>query len=66
MDDTTRICLDCGQPFPWTAGEQQFYADKGFLPPKRCEKCRLLKRQRMQEHADRETARKCSRPGEPW
>ena len=29
--DETLVCKDCGQEFVFTAGEQQFYAEKGFL-----------------------------------
>ena len=33
-------CQHCGQNFAWTAGEQKFYAEKGFQPPKHCRICR--------------------------
>ena len=33
-------CQNCGQEFVFTAGEQKFYQDKGFEPPKRCPECR--------------------------
>lgn len=33
-------CIDCHRDFIFTAGEQQFYEDKGFKEPKRCKKCR--------------------------
>ncbi|HEX2517355.1 MAG TPA: zinc-ribbon domain containing protein, partial [Chloroflexota bacterium] len=34
--DRTIICSDCGKPFVFTAGEQQFFAEKGFgTGPKR-------------------------------
>ena len=33
-------CQDCGQEFIFTDNEQKFYAEKGFLPPKRCKECR--------------------------
>ncbi len=37
MQDKTLTCKDCGKQFVWTAGEQQFYQDKGFTnPPSRC------------------------------
>jgi CxxC-x17-CxxC domain-containing protein len=40
------VCADCNQPFVWTAGEQQFYAEKGFSnPPKRCKECKARKSQ---------------------
>ncbi len=35
------VCRDCGEKFIFTAGEQEFYADKGFLhEPTRCPRCR--------------------------
>jgi CxxC-x17-CxxC domain-containing protein len=41
FEDQTLSCRDCGNQFVWTAGEQQFYADKGFTnPPTRCPDCR--------------------------
>lgn len=34
-------CMDCGEEFVFTAGEQLFYADKGFRnEPKRCKSCK--------------------------
>ncbi|HYI13958.1 MAG TPA: zinc-ribbon domain containing protein, partial [Thermomicrobiales bacterium] len=26
-------CRDCGREFIFTAGEQAFYAERGFVPP---------------------------------
>ncbi|HET7678198.1 MAG TPA: zinc-ribbon domain containing protein [Candidatus Limnocylindrales bacterium] len=38
-------CVDCGQEFTFTAGEQEFYAQKGFSePPKRCASCRAIRK----------------------
>lgn len=34
--DKTLTCRDCGRTFTWTAGEQEFYAGKGFNAPTRC------------------------------
>ena len=43
--DKTLVCQDCGQEFVFTAGEQAFYAEKGFQnEPKRCKDCRMAKR----------------------
>ena len=37
FQDKTLQCVDCGTDFVWTAGEQAFFADKGFKnEPKRC------------------------------
>jgi len=38
-------CTDCGAEFSFSAGEQQFYEERGFrFPPRRCKECRLKKR----------------------
>ncbi len=40
--DETLVCKDCGQEFVFTAGEQEFYAEKGFQnKPQRCKDCRI-------------------------
>ena len=36
-EDKTLICKECGAEFVFTAGEQEFYASKGFVnEPQRC------------------------------
>lgn len=41
FEDKTLICKDCGNEFVFTAGEQEFYAEKGFTnEPQRCKACR--------------------------
>ena len=37
-------CVDCGNQFVWTAGEQLYFAEKGLAPVKRCPKCREFRR----------------------
>ena len=46
--DKTITCKDCGKPFTFTAGEQEFYQQKGFQnEPSRCPECRSnFKRQK--------------------
>ncbi|WP_082020741.1 zinc-ribbon domain containing protein [Candidatus Soleaferrea massiliensis] len=40
-NDKTIICKDCGEEFIFTAGEQEFFAEKGFTnEPQRCKACR--------------------------
>ncbi len=40
-EDKTLTCRDCGAQFVFTAGEQAFYAEKGFQnEPTRCKSCR--------------------------
>ncbi len=29
-EDKTLVCKDCGKEFTFSAGEQEFYAEKGF------------------------------------
>ena len=41
FEDRTLVCNECGQEFVFTAGEQEFYAEKGFTnDPKKCKACR--------------------------
>jgi hypothetical protein len=38
-------CKDCGKDFVFTAGEQEFYAEKQFTnEPQRCADCRKAKK----------------------
>ena len=40
-EDKTLVCKDCGNEFIFSAGEQEFYAEKGFQnEPQRCKACR--------------------------
>ena len=46
FEDQARTCSDCGDEFIWTAGEQEFFHEKGFTnPPKRCRECRQAKKE---------------------
>ncbi len=49
-EDIELQCADAGcGTFTFTAGEQSFYDDKGFTPPKRCKKHRELARIKREE-----------------
>ena len=50
--DRTIICRDCGKDFLFTAGEQSFYAERGFVPPSRCVSCRATRRAERQMTGD--------------
>lgn len=40
-EDKTLVCKECGAEFVFTAGEQEFYAEKSFVnEPQRCKACR--------------------------
>lgn len=38
--EQTIKCADCSADFPFTASEQEFYAERGFSAPRRCKNCR--------------------------
>jgi CxxC-x17-CxxC domain-containing protein len=45
FDDKTIKCRDCGNDFTFTAGEQEFYQQKGFTnEPSRCPDCRRARK----------------------
>ncbi len=40
-EDKILVCKECGREFTFTAGEQEFYAERGFQnEPQRCKPCR--------------------------
>jgi CxxC-x17-CxxC domain-containing protein len=41
--DLLLTCSDCGQEFVFTAGEQQFFQERGYSSPRRCKPCRQAK-----------------------
>ena len=44
--DKVLKCAECSQEFVFTAGEQMFFADKGFKnEPKRCKDCKAKRSQ---------------------
>ena len=53
MDKDVKIkCQDCGEVFTFIENEQKFYAERGFLPPKRCKKCRQARKAAFHENKD--------------
>lgn len=48
FQDQNILCIDCGQDFVWSSGEQLFFRDKGLVnPPKRCKSCKQAKNERL-------------------
>jgi CxxC-x17-CxxC domain-containing protein len=46
--DRSISCVDCGEHFTWTTGEQVFFHDKGLKnEPKRCKPCKHAKNDRL-------------------
>lgn len=46
LQDKEVNCVDCGQDFTLTAGEQEFYRTRELHEPKRCSSCRREKKRR--------------------
>ena len=45
LQDKTLTCNNCSQQFIWSAGEQEFYQQRGLQnPPGRCKDCRAARR----------------------
>ena len=42
--DKELICIECKQPFAFRAKDQAFFAEQGYVPPKRCPSCRAERR----------------------
>ncbi len=70
--DKTLKCKECGCEFVFTAGEQEFYAEKGFVnEPQRCKACRDARRnanrpeREMYEAVCAECGQTCKVPFQP-
>lgn len=62
-EDQTIECSDCTVPFTFSAGEQEYFAGKGLLPPKRCTSCRTLRKKQNQDGAEHQyVCADCSAP----
>ncbi|MBE6599235.1 MAG: zinc-binding protein [Ruminococcaceae bacterium] len=56
-EDKTLVCKECGNEFVFTAGEQEFYAEKGFQnEPQRCKACRDKRKSATREAKEMFTA----------
>ena len=62
MQDKTLNCRDCSSTFTFTAGEQEFYAEKGFTnEPTRCPDCRKAKKASMRRQDNNYSSNRSSR-----
>ncbi len=44
-EDKTLVCRECGNEFIFTAGEQEFFSERGLInEPRRCPVCRRMRR----------------------
>lgn len=48
--DKDLVCKDCGQEFTFTAGEQEFFQERGFSEPIRCKTCRDARKAQKSDH----------------
>ena len=55
MTTITIDCLTCGTRFEWTEQEQRDFLRRGWLRPKRCDRCKeLMRRERERVRIERE------------
>ena len=53
LSDKTLVCVECGSSFTFTAGEQEFFASRGYVnEPKRCPTCREARRSERRGFSD--------------
>lgn len=59
--DKVLKCSECGAEFVFTAGEQMFFADKGFKnEPKRCKGCKAKRAETGGAQASTSSANSCT------
>ena len=52
MEDKKLTCKECGNEFIFTAGEQEFYKEKGFEnEPKKCKECRAKAKEKRNNYS---------------
>ncbi len=53
FEDKVLKCVDCGCDFTFTAGEQEFYQEKGFQnEPTRCKECRIARKNNLKQNRE--------------
>jgi CxxC-x17-CxxC domain-containing protein len=50
FQDKTLQCATCGREFLFSAREQEFYHEKGFIEPKHCRECRQQRKRRRESY----------------
>ena len=61
-EDKVIQCRDCGAEFVFTAGEQSFFSERGFMDPVRCPACRSQRRRERNDNPADGSAGGGSRP----
>lgn len=49
MPDYTITCTMCRTPFVFTEGEQAWFAERDYTPPRRCRPCRAERKAGTQQ-----------------
>lgn len=58
--DEKLVCEECGCEFVFSAGEQEFYAERGLVnKPKRCTECRKNRKQKNKKKLYDTVCTKC-------
>ena len=47
MPDIEITCAECGEIFPFTEREQEYYQERNLTHPKRCKPCKQAKNERL-------------------
>ncbi len=53
FQDKNLQCVECSATFPFSADDQEFYAQKGYSDPKRCPTCRANRKNNNQRGGGR-------------
>ena len=64
MRDQTLYCIQCDNPFTFTAAEQKRVNSRGFDAPKRCPECR--KHKQKSGNAENKRKKRGRKEVEPW
>jgi CxxC-x17-CxxC domain-containing protein len=59
MEDKTLTCQDCKADFVFSAGEQEFYAERDLSAPLRCKDCRAKKKTAFKKEMHSATCAEC-------
>ena len=53
ISDKALTCVECGNEFTFTVGEQEFFASRGYTnEPKRCPQCRAARKSQQRGYGD--------------
>ncbi len=54
-EDIKMVCTDCGMEFVFTIGEQIYFTQSNLCFPKRCQGCRKIKKDKIENEKWQET-----------